>query len=157
LRDVSDIPFSEEKNIMARAKAPVLTNDLAITDAEVAADWSLGLKRSLAQKLAGGGKPDNMNFSTGEGYDMYNRIHGGRLFGSTAVEEVKIPCGIAWIDSVVDDNYTDYGYDSFGPGTETNKSFIYGHAICNCGKFDGRLTMGFELSDLIYSLAHEND
>lgn len=134
-------------------------NVLTITDAEVAADWRLGLLRAVgvagryrftmteAVGRWGAKLPGSMGEHLDGGYSDINDDNG--------FQKRLAPCAVAEIYNVQEESGSRYDFDSFG-GTDTEVTLIKANVTCACGHID-RKAASFEIpiGDFIMEVMRE--
>lgn len=104
-------------------------NALAITDAQVAADWRLGIVRAIACKIRNSGiaTNDTNDFTVTAGSAITAHIHGNRMNpGKCAIVEVYE------VDDVQETEWV-RNYDDSYPESNT---VLRGKVTCACGQVE---------------------
>lgn len=101
-------------------------NALAITDAEVAADWRMGVLRATAKVIQKSALPKDSMGSYGSTIPGSNRAHimggGGNKF-----------CPLVEVYDVDEDRDVERDYDTI-PGPQQTVIVLSGKATCACGQ-----------------------
>lgn len=102
-------------------------NALAITDAQIAADWRLGIVRGMARTVrnTGHAAEDRRDFTISEGSKKTAHVQGA--YGKPAL------CAIVEVFGVDEGQETEYVRDSSGDYPENN-TVIHGKVTCKCGQ-----------------------
>ena len=109
---------------------------LTITDAEIAADWKLGMARALGKILAVSGNTINDP-------DMRAHLKVGRVDR----------CAIATVRNITETAHQEYEHETFQSYT-TDLTRISGMATCECGLLNGRISYDIYVGDLIGRVAN---
>lgn len=128
-------------------------NFLEVTDAEVAADWKLGMARSAAKLLVVRG--DIMEGIKRGDWGIFR----GFVLDSMAehlyiASDLRTPrCELVSVKNIEEVGTERYEHDSFGPGSTYNESAIQGTIACRCGK-SARFSYSISVGELIYTIAN---
>lgn len=125
-------------------------NVLAITDAQVAADWRLGLLRALG-KVARGAVPSDSKGSYGVTVPGTNREH---VMGNFSTIN---GCPLVEIYDVREEKGEHYNFDSFGGSTD-DVMILSAKATCACGHIVKHpVAMDIDPGELIYRVTHADE
>lgn len=112
-------------------------NVLDITNAEVAADWTLGMARSMGLVLLKSGTVGTASL----------------MFGKNAETKHLEACGADSIVAMIHDFEEEAIYDSFDSYRTTTNEALRGKVTCKCGEVEGAdIAYVTNAGDLIYSL-----
>jgi hypothetical protein len=124
---------------------------LKITDAQIAADWHLGLVRAVGKVVAGGAYPQDSMGSYGSTIAGSNREHVMGNWGN-------IPrCPLVEIYEPSEEGGEEYHFSSFG-GSTSNVIVLRAKATCQCGRLVKHpVSMNVAPDELIYNVMHADD
>jgi len=123
---------------------------LAITDAEIASDWKLGMVRSMGRLLAKRGDLDKGNISYYSSIPTADSAY-VHVRGAAQAREL---CTITAVRNVVEDSMEFEDGGTFG-STTRHRTLLTGEADCACGKLVGaHISYEVYIGDLISALAN---
>lgn len=120
-------------------------NSLDITDEQVAADWRMGLLRSIAKVMRQSAYPTSGIGSYGATIPGSDREHVMGNFSSIA------GCPLVEIYSAKEERGEEYIYDSFSGGYTVDIAVLSALATCKCGRIIAQeVSMNVSTGELIH-------